>query len=410
MAFRWLDYYEIDELFSEEEKMTRSVVRQFMEQEIKPHIVSAFHQEKPLNVREMALGMGGLGIIGAFVPRQYGAAGTNYVTYGLICQEAERADSALRSFIAVESALVMYPILRFGSEAQRRRWLPPMAKGEVIGCFGLTEPNHGSDIASLETVARKDGDTWILNGSKQWISEASVADVAVVWARTDEGIRGFLVERGTEGFSQGFQSRKGSMRAGDVGELAFADCRIPSENILPESQGIKSALSCLNLARYGISWGALGAAMDCYETALNYARGREQFGAPIASYQLVQEKLVAMLMEITKGQLLSYRLGRLLDEGKAKPPQISLAKKNNVAVARKCAMTARELLGANGISLDYSPMRHMANIESVYTYEGTDDIHTLIIGHDITGFSAFGGPRIRTLPQEPAGTSEAGPG
>ncbi|MEE8470401.1 MAG: acyl-CoA dehydrogenase family protein [Dehalococcoidia bacterium] len=396
MASKWLDYYDLDELFSEEEKETRNVVREFMEHEIRPHIVDAFHQEKPLDVRELARRMAGLGIIGPFVPREYGAAGTSFVTFGLICQEVGRVDSALRSFIAVESALVMYPIWMFGSEEQKRKWLPSIAKGEAVGCFGLTEPDHGSDIASMETVAKKDGDAWTINGAKQWISEASVADVAVVWARTDEGIRGFLVERGTEGFSQSFQSRKGSMRAGDVGELGFSDCRIPAENILPASEGIKSALSCLNVGRYGISWGVLGAAMDCYDTALDYTKERKQFGAPVASYQLVQEKLVAMLMEITKGQLLSYRLGRLMDEGRAKPPQISLAKKNNVAAARRCAMTARELLGANGISLDYSPIRHMANIESVYTYEGTDDMHTLILGYDITGFSAFGGAKSTT--------------
>ena len=390
MASKWLDYYNLDELLSDEEKMTRNMVREFMKEEIKPHIVDAFHQEEPLDIRGVALRMGSLGLVGSFVPREYGAAGSNHVTYGLICQEAERVDTALRSYIAVESALVMYPILQFGSEEQKRKWLPPIARGEAIGCFGLTEPNHGSDIASMETVAKKDGNAWIINGTKQWISEASVADVAVVWARTDEGIRGFLVERGTEGFSQSFQGRKGSMRAGDVGELAFSDCRVPAESILPESEGIGSAFSCLNVARYGISWGALGSAMDCYETALDYAGEREQFGAPIASYQLVQEKLVTMLMEITKGQLLSYRLGRLMDEGKARPPQISLAKKNNVAVARLCARTARELLGANGISLEYSPIRHMANIESVYTYEGTDDMHTLILGYDITGFPAFG--------------------
>lgn len=397
MGYKWLDYYDLDELFSEEEKMTRNEVREFMEQEIKPHIVDAFHQEKPFDVKELALKMGRLGIIGAFIPREYGAAGTNYVTYGLICQEAERVDTALRSLIVVESALVMYPILHFGSEEQKRKWLPLIAKGEVIGCFGLTEPNHGSDIASMETVARKDSKGWIINGTKQWISEASVADIAVVWARTDEGIRGFIVERGTEGFGQSFQSRKGSMRAGDVGELAFSDCRISAESILPKSAGIRSAFSCLNIARYGISWGVVGVAMDCYETALNYTKERIQFKAPIASYQLVQEKLVKMLIEITKGQLLSYRLGRLMDEGKARPPQISMAKKNNVAMARGCAMTARELLGANGISLDYSPIRHMANLESVYTYEGTDDMHTLILGHDITGFSAFERKRSSTI-------------
>ena len=397
MGYKWLDYYNLDELFSEEEKMTRNEVREFMEQEIKPHIVDAFHQEKPFDVKELALKMGRVGIIGAFIPREYGTDGTNYVTYGLICQEAERVDSALRSLIVVESALVMYPILHFGSEEQKRKWLPLLAKGEVIGCFGLTEPNHGSDIASMETVARKDSRGWIINGTKQWISEASVADIAVVWARTEEGIRGFIVEHGTEGYSQSFQSRKGSMRAADVGELAFSDCRISAENILPKSAGIRSAFSCLNIARYGISWGVVGVAMDCYETALNYAKERIQFKAPIASYQLVQEKLVKMLIEITKGQLLSYRLGRLMDEGKASPPQISMAKKNNVAMARGCAMTARELLGANGISLDYSPIRHMANLESVYTYEGTDDMHTLILGQDITGFSAFESKRSSTI-------------
>jgi glutaryl-CoA dehydrogenase len=393
MGFTWLDYYNLDELFSDEEKMTRNEVREFMEQEIKPHIVDAFHHEKPFDVKKLALKMGRLGIIGAFVPHEYGAAGTNYVTYGLICQEAERVDSALRSLIVVESALVMYPLLNFGSEAQKRKWLPLLARGEVIGCFGLTEPNHGSDIAAMETTARKDGDGWIINGTKQWISEAAIADMAVVWARTDNGIRGFIVERGTEGFSQSFQSRKGSMRAGDVGELAFSDCRIPADNILPESRGIGSAFSCLNIARYGISWGVVGAAMDCYETALNYTKERIQFNAPLASFQLVQEKLVNMLIEITKGQLLSYRLGRLMDEGKARPPQISMAKKNNVAMARSCAMTARVLLGANGISLDYSPIRHMVNLDAVFTYEGTDDMHTLIVGRDITGFSAFEGAK-----------------
>jgi glutaryl-CoA dehydrogenase len=393
MSFKWLDYYDLDDLFSDEEKMTRNEVREFMEQEIKPHIIDAFHKEEPFDVKELTLKMGGLGIIGAFVPREYGATGANYVTYGLICQEAERVDSALRSLIVVESGLVMYPILNFGSEQQKRKWLPLVARGEVIGCFGLTEPNHGSDIASMETTAKKDSNGWIINGTKQWISEASVADIAVVWARTDEGIRGFIVERGTEGFSQSFQSRKGSMRAGDVGELAFSDCQIPTDNILPKSAGIGSAFSCLNIARYGISWGVVGAAMDCYDTALNYTKERIQFKAPIASFQLVQEKLVKMLIEITKGQLLSYRLGRLMDEGKVKPPQISMAKKNNVAMARTCAMTARELLGANGISLDYSPVRHMANLDAVYTYEGTDDMHTLILGRDITGFSAFQSPK-----------------
>jgi glutaryl-CoA dehydrogenase len=341
-------------------------------------------------MRKLAPKMGELGIIGSFIPREYGASGTNYTAFGLISQEVERVDSSLRSFIAVSSGLVMYPIWKYGSSQQRKKWLPLLARGERIGCFGLTEPNVGSDVVSMETGAKRQGGKWVINGSKQWISEATIADVAVVWARSDEGIKGFLVERGTEGFHQNAIERKGSMRAGDVGELIFTDCAIPLENMLPGAKGLKSPLSCLNQARYGISWGAIGAAMDCYETALNYAKERKQFGAPIASYQLVQEKLVAMLMEITKAQLLSYRLGRLMDDGKARPAQISMAKKNNVAMARLCARTARELLGANGISLEYSPIRHMANIESVYTYEGTDDIHTLIIGSDITGIAAFG--------------------
>ncbi len=389
MNFEGVDYYNVDELLSDEEKMTKNMVRDFLEKEIEPLVVNAFHQEEPLNTRELAPKMGELGIIGPVIPREYGAAGANYVTFGLICQELERVDSSLRSFVGVQSGLVMYPIWRFGSEEQKNKWLPSIAKGETIGCFGLTEPNYGSDVSSMEVVARKDGNKWIINGTKQWISEASVADIAVVWARTDDGVRGFLVERGTEGFSQTFQNRKGSMRAGDVGELGFSDCAIPAENALPEAVGLRSTFMCLNQARYGIAWGAIGAAMDCYETALNYAKEREQFGALIASYQLVQEKLVTMLMEITKGQLLAYRLGRLMDEGKARYQQISMAKKNNVAVARMCARTARELLGANGISLDYSPMRHMANIESVYTYQGTDHIHTLILGYDITGIAAF---------------------
>ncbi|HEY82514.1 MAG TPA: acyl-CoA dehydrogenase [Dehalococcoidia bacterium] len=391
MKFRGVDYYQIDALLSEEEKMTRNLVREFLEKEIEPLVMEAFHQEKPLKMEELAPRMGELGMIGAFIPEEYGCAGANYVTFGLMCQEVERVDSALRTFLAVESGLVMYPIWRFGSEEQKQKWLPLLARGEKIGCFGLTEPNRGSDVASMETVARKEADGWVLNGTKQWISEASIADFAVVWAQTEEGVRGFIVERGREGFSQTFQARKGSMRASDVGELAFSDCKLPNENMLPEAKGLRAPFSCLNQARYGIAWGAIGAAMDCYETALNYAKEREQFGAPIASYQLVQEKLVTMLIEITKAQLLAYRLGRLMDEEKASYPQISLAKKNNVAVARMCARTAREILGANGISLDYSPIRHMANIESVYTYEGTDDIHTLIIGRDITGIPAFRG-------------------
>jgi glutaryl-CoA dehydrogenase len=390
MKFTGVDYFNIDSLLTTEEKMTRKSVRDFMENDIMPLVVEAFHREEPLDMREVAPRMGDLGIIGPFIPKEFGAAGSSHTTFGLICQEVERVDSSLRSFVAVSSGLVMYPIWQYGSPEQKEKWLPAIASGEKIGCFGLTEPNVGSDVSSLETTALKQGNKWIINGAKQWISEAAIADVAVVWAKTDSGVKGFLVEKGAVGLEQRLIRKKGSMRAGDVGELILNDCTVPLDNILPLSGGLKSPLSCLNEARYGISWGALGAAMDCYETALNYTKERRQFGSPIAAFQLVQEKLVTMLMEITKGQLLAYQLGRLMDCGQAKSAQISLAKKNNVAVARMCARTARELLGANGVSLDYSPIRHMCNIESVYTYEGTDDIHTLIIGNDITGIPAFG--------------------
>jgi len=389
MKFKGVDYYQLDELLSEEEKMTRNLVREFSEKEFAPLVAEAFHKEEPLNMQEFAPKMGELGLIGVFIPREYGAAGTNYVTFGLICQEVERVDSALRSFIAVQSGLVMYPIWQFGSEEQKQKWLPAIARGQKIGCFGLTEPNRGSDVAGMETIAKKDSRGWVINGTKQWITDASEADFAIVWAQTDEGVRGFIIERGTEGFTQTFQNRKGSMRASDVGELGLQDCRVSPEDMLPGASGLQSPFSCLNQARYGIAWGALGVAMDCYETALNYTQEREQFGTPLAAHQLVQEKLVNMLIEITKGQLLAYRLGRLMDEGKATYAQISMGKKNNVAVARMCARIARELLGANGISLDYPVIRHMANIESVYTYEGTVWIHTLILGQDITGIPAF---------------------
>ena len=389
MKFQGVDYYHLDDLLSEDEKMTRTLVREFLEKEIEPLVPAAFHEEKALDMRVLAPKMGELGMILASLPEEYGGNGANYVTFGLICQEVERVDSALRSFIAVQYGLVSYAIFRYGSEEQKKKWLPLIARGEKIGCFGLTEPNRGSDVAGMETVARKTADGWVLNGTKQWITESAIADLAVVWARSDEGVKGFIVERGTEGFSQTSQRNKGSMRASEVGELGFSDCRIPFENEMPEVKGLSAPLSCLSQARYGISWGVIGIAMDCYETALNYAKERKQFGAPIASYQLVQEKLVTMLIEITKAQLLAYRLGQLMDAGKAGYKHISMAKKNNVAVARMCTRLARETLGANGISLDYSPIRHMANVESVYTYEGTDDIHTLILGQDITGIPAF---------------------
>ncbi len=391
MVFRGVDFYNIDELLTDEERLVRSAVREFLEKEVKDAVVEAWHKEESLDFRELGPKFGELGMLGAFIPEEYGCPGMNYTTFGIICQEVERVDSALRSFVAVTSGLVMYPIWKYGSEEQKRKYLPRLAKGEMIGCFGLTEPNHGSDPGSMTTTARRDGDEWVLNGTKTWITEADIADIAVVWARdVDDGkIKGFIVERGVKGFQQNAITKKGSMRAGGVGEIGLINCRVPEENRLPEALGLRAPLSCLDQARYGISWGAIGAAMDCYETALNYTKERKQFGVPIASYQLVQEKLVNMLIRITKGQLLSWRLGRLMDKGKATPEQVSLAKKNNLRVARYCARTARELLGANGISLDYSPIRHMTNIESVYTYEGTDDIHTLILGRAITGFQAF---------------------
>lgn len=389
--FRGVDFYNVDELLSDEDRLVRQSVREFLEKEVVPLVADAWHEEKPLDFHEIGKKFGELGMLGAFIPEEYGCPGMSYTTFGIICQEVERVDSALRSFVAVTSGLVMYPIWQYGSEEQKHKYLPKLAKGEIVSCFGLTEPNHGSDPGSMESTARREGDEWVLNGTKTWITEADVADIAVVWARDveDGKIKGFIVEKGMKGFQQYALKKKGSMRAGGVGEIGLVNCRVPEENRLPNARGLRAPLSCLDQARYGISWGAIGAAMDCYETALNYTKERKQFGAPLAAYQLVQEKLVKMLIEITKGQLLCWRLGKLMDEGKATTEQISMAKKNNVRVARYCARTARELLGANGISLDYSPIRHMANIESVYTYEGTDDIHTLILGRAITGIQAF---------------------
>ncbi len=391
MPFRGIDFYNVDELLSEEDRLVRSSVREFLEKEVEPLVADAWHEEKPLNFRGLAKKFGELGMLGAFIPEEYGCPGMDYTVFGIICQEVERVDSALRSFVAVTSGLVMYPIWQFGNEDQKKKFLPKLAKGEIIGCYGLTEPDVGSDPGSMKTTARRDGDEWILNGTKTWITEGDIADVAIVWARDveDGKIKGFIVEKDMPGFKQGAITKKGSMRAGGVGELYLMNCRVPEENRLPKAVGLRAALSCLDQARYGISWGAIGAAMDCFETALNYVKERKQFGAPLAAYQLVQAKLADMLTEITKGQLLCWRLGKLMDEGKATPEQISLAKRNNVRVARFCARTAREMLGANGISLDYSPIRHMANIESVYTYEGTDDIHTLILGRALTGIQAF---------------------
>jgi glutaryl-CoA dehydrogenase len=333
--------------------------------------------------------MAELGLFGANLPEKYGCAGVNNVAYGLMMQELERGDSGIRSAASVQGALVMYPIFAFGTEKQRQHWLPKLAKGEAIGCFGLTEPDYGSNPGGMVTTAVKDGNSFILNGAKMWITNGSIADVAVVWAKLDGVIRGFLVEKGTPGFSAPVMHKKHSLRASITSELIFQDCRIPAANILPETGGLKSPLSCLTQARYGISWGAIGAAMACYHEALNYAKTRIQFDKPIASFQLVQNKLVYMITEISKMQLLSLQLGRLKDQNQMKFTQVSMAKRNNVYHALEIARLARDILGANGITAEYQAMRHMCNLETVKTYEGTHDIHTLIIGHDITGIPAY---------------------
>ncbi len=333
------------------------------------------------------------------------------MAYGLVMQELERGDSGLRSFVSVQSALVMYPIHAFGSREQRDRWIPALASGEAIGCFGLTEPDFGSNPGGMRTTARRDGNEWVLNGSKQWITNGTLADVAVVWAQTEDGVRGFLVEKGAPGYTSSDQHGKFSLRASTTSELGFSDCRIPEENLLPNTEGLKNALMCLNQARYGIAWGGVGSAMACYQAALDYSKERVQFdGEPIACHQLVQDKLVWMISEITKGQLLALQLGRLKDQGKLKHWQVSLGKRNNVWVARESAKLAREILGANGIVDDYPVIRHMLNIESVYTYEGTHDIHGLVIGERITGIPAFNPPRkppAKPAPQAPRETAGA---
>lgn len=385
--FQGVDYYQIDDWFTEEEKMIRDSVRNYVETKYLPLVEESFMKgEFP---RHLVTELGELGILGSSI-EGYGCAGLNGISYGLICQELERGDSGLRSFASVQSSLVMYPIYTFGSEEQRQKWLPKLASGEAIGCFGLTEPDFGSNPSGMITRARKDGDHFILNGAKMWITNGTVADIAVVWAKMDDDkIAAFLVEKGTAGFSAPEIKNKHSLRASITSELILEDVRIPAENMLPNSIGIKHALMCLNQARYGIAWGVIGAAMACYETALNYAKTRIQFDKPIASFQMVQQKLVWMLNEITKAQLLAFRLGKLKDEGKIRPEQISLAKMNNVKMARDVAIMAREILGANGIAAEYPVMRHMNNIESVFTYEGTHDIHILTVGRDITGINAF---------------------
>ena len=381
-----MDFYRTDDLLTEEERLVRSTVGRFVDQRFLPIITE--HYEAATFPMEIVPELAKLGVFGMHL-HGYGAAGMSNVMYGLACQELERGDSGLRSFVSVQGSLCMFPIHRYGSEEQKQRWLPKMAAGEVIGCFGLTEPEFGSNPAGMATRARRDGKDWILNGTKRWITNGNVADLAIVWARSEQGIRGFLVEKDTKGFEARQIHHKLSMRASVTSELVLDDCRIPAGNELPEAQGLKAPLSCLNEARYGIVWGVLGAAIACYRSALEYAKARVQFDRPIAGYQLTQEKLVNMLTEITKGQLLALQLGRMKDEGKATATQISMAKLNNVREALQIAREARSILGANGISLEYPVMRHMNNLETVLTYEGTSEIHMLAIGEEITGFSAF---------------------
>ncbi len=380
------DLYNIDHLLSEEERMVRDTVRQFVEDRVLPIIGE--HFEAGTFPRNLIPEIGELGLLGMHL-QGYGCAGLSAVCYGLACQELEAGDSGLRSFVSVQGSLAMFPIYAFGSEEQKQRWLPRMAKGEVIGCFGLTEPDYGSEAAGMITSARRDGDSYVLNGAKMWITNGSIADVAVVWAKAEDGVRGFLVERGTPGFSTNDIHHKLSLRASITSELHFDECRVPAANMLPNIRGMRGPLSCLNEARFGIAWGATGAARACYEMALEYAKTRVQFKKPIASFQLVQQKLAIMATELVKGQLLALQLGRLKDEGLLHPVQTSVAKRNNVREALKTAREARTVLGANGITLEYPVSRHMNNLESVFTYEGTDDIHTLIIGQAITGINAF---------------------
>jgi glutaryl-CoA dehydrogenase len=386
-SFKGVDYLQVESLFNEEEILVRQTARQFVEDRIIPVIKDCYNEGRfPMAVVPL---MGELGFFGANL-EGYGCAGLSNVEYGLIMQELERGDSGLRSFVSVQGALVMYPIRTFGSEEQRKKWLPELAAGRKIGCFGLTEPGFGSNPAGMTTRAKRDGAAWVLNGEKTWITNGTLADVAVVWARSDEGIRGFLIEKGTPGFTSSDIHGKLSMRASVTSSLSFSDCRVGEENRLPEAKGLKAALACLTQARFGIGWGVVGAAMDCYETARQYSIERKQFdNRPIASHQLVQEKLARMITEITKAQLLAIHCGRLKDQGKLDPAHVSMLKGNNVVMALECARLSRDLLGANGIIDDYPIMRHMCNLETVKTYEGTDHIHTLVVGERVTGVAAY---------------------
>jgi glutaryl-CoA dehydrogenase len=385
--FPGVDYLLIDSQLNEQELMVRQTARQFVDERVIPQIRDCFRDGR--FPKELIKEMGALGFFGANL-EGYGCAGMNNVEYGLVMQELERGDSGVRSFASVQGALVMYPIYAYGSEAQKQKWLPKLQSGDAIGCFGLTEPGFGSNPAGMLTRARRDGSDWILNGEKTWITNGSIADVAIIWARADDGIRGFLVEQGTPGFSSSELHGKLSMRASVTASLALSDCRVSASSMLPGAKGLKGPLGCLSQARYGIGWGVLGAAMDCYETARSYSVLRKQFDdKPIASHQLVQEKLADMITEITKAQLLALHCGRLKDQGKVEPWHISMLKRNNVRMALECARLSRDLLGANGIMDEYPIMRHLCNLETVKTYEGTDHIHTLVIGERVTGVAAY---------------------
>ncbi|HVH68795.1 MAG TPA: acyl-CoA dehydrogenase family protein [Gemmatimonadales bacterium] len=390
--FQGVDFYDVDGLLSEEERAVRDTVRAWVDDNLIPVIGEHYVEGK--FPKQLVPQMAELGLFGANLPEEYGCAGLNNVAYGLIMQELERGDSGVRSFASVQGALAMYPIYAFGSEEQKRRWLPKMASGEIIGCFGLTEPDYGSNPAGMITVAKEIKDGWVLNGAKMWITNGSTAQLAIVWAKTGkvddvDSIRGFIVPTDTKGFSAKDQKGKLSLRASDTSELVLQEVCVPKEALLPQSGGLKSPLMCLTQARYGIAWGAVGAAMACYDEAVSYAKNRVMFGHPIGGFQLQQARLAEMLSEITKAQLLCLQLGRLKDQGKATPQRVSLAKRNNVSIATDIAREARRLLGANGILAEYQSMRHLANLESVYTYEGTHDIHTLILGQEITGINAF---------------------
>ncbi|HTA45747.1 MAG TPA: acyl-CoA dehydrogenase family protein [Bryobacteraceae bacterium] len=387
MAFRGVDYLLIDSQFSEQELMVRQTARRFVDERAQPLLRDCFRASRFPG--ELIPEMAALGFLGANI-EGYGCAGMSNVEYGLVMQEIERGDSGLRSFVSVQGALVMYPILQYGSDEQKSHWLPRLQSGQAIGCFGLTEPDFGSNPAGMRTRAVRDSSGWILNGEKTWITNGTMADVAVVWARADDGIRGFLVERGTPGFSSSDIHGKWSMRASVTSSLAFADCRLPQSAMLPAAKGLKAPLACLSQARYGIGWGVIGAAMDCYETARAYVTLRTQFDdKPLASHQLVQEKLAWMITEITKAQLLALHCGRLKDAGKLDPAHISMLKRNNAAIALECTRLSRDLMGANGITDEYPIMRHLCNLETVKTYEGTDHIHTLVIGERVTGVAAY---------------------